>query len=113
MSSDVPYTDAEKKQIYSILDILFQNPDTRAFHLSELERIGGGSVIMHLTLTIPKTCGDGKRRYSPPEYLDYLFQNPTLDVMLETVSAADPVYTYTYDLDSRGIFTATVKEKAT
>ena len=112
MSGEVPYTDGEKKQIYDILHILFQNPETRSYQISELERIGGNGVSFHYTVAIPKVCGDGKRRYSPPEYLDYLFQNPMLDVMLETASAADPVYTYTYDLDSRGIFTATVKEKA-
>lgn len=113
MSGEVPYTDAEKKQIYDILHLLFQNPETRAYQISELERIGGNGVSFHYTLTVPKVCGDGNRRYSPAEYLDYLFQNPTLDTMLDTVSAADTVYTYTYDIDSRGIFTATTKMKDT
>lgn len=97
------YTDKEQKDIYEILNLTFQNPETREKQLYDLETIGGGSVTYFFTITVPPRCGDGKRRYSPGEYLDYLISDPTLDVLLENASAADPKFSYSYSLGANGI----------
>jgi plasmid stabilization system protein ParE len=105
------YTEKEKQDIYRILDFTFQNPETRQRQIADLKSIGGDSVIFHYTLNPPPRCGDGKRRYSPGEYLDYLIPNPTLDVLLENATAADPKYIYSYSLGANGILECKVTTK--
>lgn len=97
------YTEKEKQDIFNILDFTFQNPETRQGRISDLETIKGTSVTFFYTLIVPPRCGDGKRRYSPGEYLDYLISDPTLDILLENASAAHPNHIYSYSIGANGI----------
>ena len=98
------YTASEQEHINTILDITHQLEATRDMRISALEEIPGDTATIFFTMNVPSVCGDGKRRYHVAEYLDYLFSNPTLDVMLANASATCEKCTYSYTLSANGIF---------
>lgn len=101
--STPPYTDKEKEDIDFILDFSLLLDRSRQIHINNFNtKIDGDYIDTHYILKPPVKCGDGKKRYTPMEYLDYLFQDPSYDDMLEAANAKT-TYQVSYTLGMNGI----------
>lgn len=78
------------------------------FYIDHFNKPGGGNASTFFNILPNGRCSDGKRRYTCAEYIDFLFQSPTIEECIEAANAK-PERNFVITLDFSNIQSVDVR----